>query len=34
MKAETKIQGIESGRAKFAWECAKKGKEISKKRQK
>jgi len=23
MKAETKIQGIESGRAKFAWDCAK-----------
>ena len=34
MKAETKIQGIESGRAKFAWDCAKKGKEISTKKTK
>jgi len=35
MKAETKIQGIESGRAKFAWDCAKNALEkLDKKKQK
>jgi len=34
MAEETKIQGIESGRAKFAWECAQKGKKISTKKTK
>ncbi|HDD35698.1 MAG TPA: type III-B CRISPR module-associated protein Cmr5 [Candidatus Desulfofervidus auxilii] len=29
---ETKIQGIESGRAKFAWKCAKDGEKISTKK--